>query len=219
MVRYYFISDNRYFLAGIESICKDTGLMFTSVYIETMTHDVNISVHREDVAIVYLSAMMQYQDLLSKVYRLFKTVLFIIDGEIEETADSSTLIPASMSGSELIVTLLKASVVRQHIPQITDRGRVILEGLYRGKSVFDISQRAQIREKSVYALKRNLLKQLGLGKMNSACGLAIAYNTLVLQIKNKNMFAERRPVDEPVENLPVPSRGSSSAVFNYILTM
>lgn len=179
---YCIVTNDYYFLVGASSIFKTLGLSFTSKLIPSPDVDVCIMQH-VGVAVCFFHHIALYQKQLVNISDSSDRVCLVVDGVTEKRDNFPIIASASSPVDTFIATVLGINSNRWHYPKLTLRMKMIIHSLYQNKPLGSISRNVGISEKSIYGIKRHLIKTMGLGNLNSAYGLIIAYCVVILQVR------------------------------------
>lgn len=179
-MKYHIITNDYYFLVGASSIFKTLGLSFSSEFLPSADMKVCTRQH-VDVVVCFFHHIGSYQRQLTIISGFSDCVFLVVDGATEKMEHIPMVASASLPVDKFMATILGIDSTQRHYSCLTFRMKMIIESFYQNSPLNVISIRAGVSRKSVYGIKRHLIKTMGLGKLNSAYGLIIARCIVILQ--------------------------------------
>lgn len=180
-MKYHIITNDYYFLVGASSIFKTLGLSFSSEFVSSPECNVCTRQH-VDVVVCFFHYIALYQRQLINISELSDCVFLVVDKATDKmNAFPIVVASASLPADKFIATILGINPGQWHYPWFTLRTKRIIDSFYQNRPLSSISTIAEVSEKSVYGIKRRLIKAMGLGGLNSAYGLIIAHCIVILQ--------------------------------------
>lgn len=153
------ISDDKYFSSGLKEILHEEGVKCNSVNFNNLYLErTNIRIVNYDLTIVDLPLVKNIQRLLP-LYDTLKKTLFVLDIQSDFMEDNHFLISKRCSAKKIIKKIRKCIVFK--IPQVRPIELEALQLSNAGHNMLSISSRFNLKEKSVYRLRYNLVQKFG----------------------------------------------------------
>ncbi len=187
---YYFVSDDRYLLTGLEQVLSGTVIEKEAVFICVGKNAPSFKAEPEDVVVISIMNITQRNSFMRNNFLVLSKVIILVKEGLYNTLKgmrSPWIIAYSTSAQNLIKILLGVRRVNVHPHVMKWHNAAILSVLGKGFSPQHVSARLQLPCKRVYSVTREIKIQMGLRNCNSASSILICRDMAFLSATNKSL--------------------------------
>lgn len=187
MTKYYFVSDDCYFLNGLEDTLSGT-IKDRSIYVN-VNHDVYIlNPEPNDVIVLAIFNITKRREIMRKPgLSLCRIIIMVKYGAslIQGTTYTPWFIPWKTSTEDFINILNTLKNKKSHKNQLPLKESEVFLYLGAGLSHKEVAQQLSLSSKYIYAIRRRINISLGLRECNSATSILLCRDVAEMRLYNR----------------------------------